>query len=340
MDGQLYTRTEPVLLPLYPRLILSTLRELGYEEQQIFAGLDLQANQLQDENYRLTIEQHEQFILRALDLTGDPHLAIRLNQRRGAETGNLALLAVANSGQIAKALDLITRYFKIVTRVFSIRSFTATDEQAVMHIDVHVEHELVIYFAISAFVLFLDRFFLDALNQAHLVRRVALPVPPPAGFEVVNAQFPFEMAFDQSAANVSFDRELLDQPMQQADPQTVRLLLEMTERQLAEADAETSLVGAVKLLLIEQIAAPPKLNEAARHLGLSPRTLRRKLAAADTTYQTLLDGIRLKMALRLLKETKSPLAAIAYELGFSTASDFGRAFRKWTGHSPSTLRNR
>ena len=95
----------------------------------------------------------------------------------------------------------------------------------------------------------------------------------------------------------------------------------------------------MKCLLIEQIAAPPKLDEAAKHLGLSSRSLRRKLAESGTSYQKILDDIRLKMATRLIKETETPIASSAYELGFGNASDFGRAFRKWTGQLPSTMRN-
>ncbi|MEM9621400.1 MAG: AraC family transcriptional regulator ligand-binding domain-containing protein [Pseudomonadota bacterium] len=339
MDDRLYTRTEPVLLPLYPRLIMMTLLELGFDEAQIFAGLDLQAAQLQDEHYRLSIEQHEQFILRAIEITANPHLALVLNRQRAGDVNNLPLLAVANSGQIAKALDLMIRYLKIVTRVFSVRSFV-TDEDAVMEVEVHLEHPQVVYFAVSSFALFIDHFFHNAVHGEHLVQRVELTIPTPAGFTDIREQFPFALAFGQPKTKLQFAVDLLDKPMQQADPQTVRLLLEMSERQLDEAEAETTLVGAVKSLLIEQIAAPPRLDQAARDLGLSSRSLRRKLAQSGTSYQKILDDIRLKMASRLLRETSTPVASIAYELGFANASDFGRAFRKWSGLAPTALRRR
>ena len=179
MDQELYSKAEPVLLPLYPRLVLTTLLELEYEKDKFFAGLDLTAEQLHDEKYRLTIQQHEQFILCALHIAGDPHLAIQLSRQQDPDTTNLALLAVANSGQISRAL--------------------------------------------------------------YLVQRVEVPVSQPAGFYDVSAQFPFEVAFGQAAARVFFSKDLLDQPMKQADPQTVRLLLEISERPLDEA--EMSLAG-------------------------------------------------------------------------------------------------
>ena len=338
MDSQLFTRTEPVLLPYYPRLFYLALRDQGYDEKQLFDGLDLSAEQLHDEKYRLTIEQHERFILRVLEITEDPHFAVQLGKQQDSSTGNLVLLAVANSGKISRALHLITRYNKVFTRVFSIRLFES-DEHAIMDIETHLEHESVIYFSISAFVLFLNRYFQNVLQGAHIVKHVELAIREPDGFDEVSDEFAFPVTFDHSRIRVYFSRDLLDQPMQQADPQTVRLLMEMSERQLDEADAEMSFVGALKSILIDQIASPPKLDDAAQLLGVSSRGLRRKLEQTGTTYQQVLDSVRLKMATRLIKETDSPISSIAYELGFGNASDFGRAFKKWSGQTPASLRN-
>lgn len=337
MDSTLYTRTEPILLPYYSWLVYLYLLDQGYNTEQLFDGLCLDAKQLSNEKYRLSIEQHEQFILRVLEVTEDPHFAIKLGNHQDFSRANLAILTAANSGGISKALHMIMRYNKIVTRVFSIRSFE-TDDHAVMEIEAHLEHESVIYFAISAFVLFLDRFFLSALDGSHLVQRVDLAIREPDGFAYVSDEFQFPMKFDHSRTRIYFNKELLDRPLEHADAQTVRLLLEMSERQLEEAEAEMSMVGAVKSILIEQIVSPPKLDEAAKILGVSSRGLRRKLEQSGTTYQKILDSVRLKMAIQLIKESDAPISSIAYELGFGNASDFGRAFKKWSGLPPSSFR--
>ncbi|NIB41511.1 AraC family transcriptional regulator [Pseudomaricurvus alkylphenolicus] len=338
MDKKFYSRSEPILLPYYPRLVFLSLLDLGHPEEQLFCGVDLSAEQLHDENYRLSIEQHERFILRALEVTDDPHLATRIGKMQDFSQANFALLTAANSGNIAKALRMIVRYNEILTRVFSIRT-VETDDHAFMDIDSHLEHEAVLYFAMGAFVLFLDDFFVRVLKDAHLIERVEMTVPEPAGFAEVSAEFPFPVRFNHSRNRVYFYKGLLDRPMGQADPQTVRLLTEMSERQLVEAEAEMSLVGAVKSILIDQIASPPKLNQVAKMLGISDRGLRRKLAESGTTYQKILDSIRIKMGIKLLKETDEPISSIAYELGFSNASDFGRAFKRCSGLSPSSVRS-
>ncbi len=337
MPGQILMRSEPVLLPYYPRLVFLWLVELGYDEKTLFEGLDFTADDLQDERFRLSIEQHEHFILRALSVSNNPHLAVRLAGMYDPSKANVALMAVANSGRISKALDMITRYQRLFTRVFCLR-LVGSDDDPAMEVESLLEHRSVIYFSITAFVLVLDNFFLRVLGGTHLIKSVALGFPEPAGFDKVRAEFGFPLFFDQPMTRIYFDRSCLDQPLKQSDPQTVRLLLEMSERQLQEAEAETSFVGAVQALLIEHLASPPKLDDAARLLGVSSRGLRRKLAASGTGYQKLLDSVRLKMALRLLTGTEMPVSSIGYELGFENASDFGRAFKRWSGQSPASMR--
>ena len=334
----MYSRSEPVLLPLFPRFVYLTLSASGYTEQALFDGLDFGPDQLHDEKYRLSIEQHEGFILRALELTGDPHYALHLSRHYDATQSNLALLAVANSGEIARALHLLTRYSKLFTRVFTIR---VLNEGSAFQLDVepHLEHEQVIYFAIGSLVVLLNKFFDEALRGARLVERVEMSVPAPPGFDAVAEHYGAPITFDHARTRIHIDANLLDKPMRQADPQTVRLLMQMCERQLEEANAEASFTGMVNALLAENIAAPPKLDAAARHLGVSPRGLRRKLAEAGTTYQKQLDTLRAKIATRLLRDTNEPVSSIAYELGFDNASDFGRAFKKWTGQTPSAARD-
>ena len=333
----LLSRAEPVLLPFYPRQIYLALVALGVDANKLFQHLDFGPEQLEDENYRLTIAQHEAFILRAMELTRDTHLALRLSFDQDIHTSNLALLTIANSGQVLLALQAIARYFRIITRVFQIRALE-TDNRAVMDIELVLDHELVSYFAMSSFALFVHRFFASVLDGAHLVERVELTVPMPKGFESVRDSFPFEMVFSKPRTRICFREDLLREPLKQADPQTVRLLTEITDRQLQALDAETSLVGAARALLVEQITSPPTLDEAARALNLSSRGLRRKLAEAGTSYQKLLDEVRLRLATRMLTETAMPIATVAYQLGFSNASDFARAFKRWSGKPPSTLR--
>jgi AraC-like DNA-binding protein len=80
------------------------------------------------------------------------------------------------------------------------------------------------------------------------------------------------------------------------------------------------------------------VEEIARRLGLSTRTLKRQLAAVGTTYSTLLDDFRKERAVTLLDRRDLTLDAVATELGYSDLANFTRACKRWTGKTPSAVR--
>ncbi|HET9638918.1 MAG TPA: AraC family transcriptional regulator [Allosphingosinicella sp.] len=81
------------------------------------------------------------------------------------------------------------------------------------------------------------------------------------------------------------------------------------------------------------------IERLARDLGYSRQTLYRRLKAEGVTYEQTLDGLRQRLALRFLGEGLSVKEA-AYRLGFSDPAAFSRAFKRWTGSSPSDMRTR
>ncbi|WP_428980031.1 helix-turn-helix domain-containing protein [Acinetobacter modestus] len=80
------------------------------------------------------------------------------------------------------------------------------------------------------------------------------------------------------------------------------------------------------------------LNQIAKHLGLTNRTLQRQLANEKTTFQILLSESRQEKAKALLKENKLSIQEISNLLGYADISHFSRAFKKWTNMTPSNYR--
>jgi len=82
------------------------------------------------------------------------------------------------------------------------------------------------------------------------------------------------------------------------------------------------------------------LDEAARRLAVSTRTLIRRLKEAGTSYRELRDAHRRKLAIELLSDTSLTAAEVAYRLGYEDASNFGKACQRWFGRAPSAVRRR
>ena len=90
----------------------------------------------------------------------------------------------------------------------------------------------------------------------------------------------------------------------------------------------------------KRLDAPPTLAQLAAPLNLSERTLRRRLEAAGTRYQALVDEARRDRALTLLGRADLALAEVAFQTGFGDLRNFRRAFRRWTGLAPQEARLR
>jgi AraC-like DNA-binding protein len=80
------------------------------------------------------------------------------------------------------------------------------------------------------------------------------------------------------------------------------------------------------------------IDRVARELGMSRQTLYRRLKAEGTTFEAVLDAKRRQLAVRYLGLDRSSVKAAAYKLGFSDPAAFSRAFKRWTGTSPSDFR--
>lgn len=82
----------------------------------------------------------------------------------------------------------------------------------------------------------------------------------------------------------------------------------------------------------------PKLEAVAAELAMSKRTLQRQLSSADTNFAQLVDETRHLLAKELLAQRQRPVGEISFLLGFSEPSAFHRAFKRWTGTTPTRFR--
>lgn len=81
-----------------------------------------------------------------------------------------------------------------------------------------------------------------------------------------------------------------------------------------------------------------RIERVARALGCSRQTLYRRLKAEGLTFAQVLDDLRCRLALRLIRDPALPVKELAWRLGFSDPAAFSRAFKRWTGKSPQAFR--
>lgn len=134
--------------------------------------------------------------------------------------------------------------------------------------------------------------------------------------------------------------DVVDRVLPTANRPLAGVLDGMLTEQLAKL-AKDDVVSRCKAQFLEQLASgEPSAEYIAKRLNMSSRTLQRKLAEANTTYLKLVDDSRRDLALRYIGDPDKSITDITFLLGFSSQSAFSRAFRRWTGSSPTAQRLR
>ncbi|AEB83431.1 AraC family transcriptional regulator [Alicycliphilus denitrificans] len=161
-------------------------------------------------------------------------------------------------------------------------------------------------------------------------------VGPLAGYREA---FACPVAFEQAFSGVLLDNALLDAPLPQADAQLARLHHQYAAQRLAVLHEGGALAQELRAWIAAALLGRvPTRAEAAQALGLSERTLARRMRAQRLSFSALLDAVRREAALQAVAERGRPLAEIGQALGYAEPSVFWRAFRRWTGQTPAQWR--
>lgn len=149
------------------------------------------------------------------------------------------------------------------------------------------------------------------------------------------------VAFSQPFNGLTFPASWLDLPLPARDQHLQSLLQHQGRRLLANYHRHLNLPNEVRARICQHLLeGPVGPADTARQLGLSTRSLRRKLAARHTSWRALYEEVRLDLAMLWLREPEAPLADIGLLLQFADQSAFNHAFRRWTGETPGQYRRR
>lgn len=147
--------------------------------------------------------------------------------------------------------------------------------------------------------------------------------------------------FGQDHNKLVFRSDDLDTRSIKADKSINRFMIErLKEKADGEEVVIDKLIKDTSELIIDALPSGiPFAADIGRHLGMSTRTLNRRLSEKGTTYRQLVHDIQKDISINLLRSTSETVSEIAYQTGFSEQSAFNRAFKRWTGQSPLEYRN-
>lgn len=134
-------------------------------------------------------------------------------------------------------------------------------------------------------------------------------------------------------------RNDLSQPLPSANPALLAVFEQHAEQLLNDLGSRQTAVGRVSGIIAGRLRGRvPAIGEVASEMAMSARNLQRALQAEDRTFQQVLDDVRSALARRYLAEPSNSVSQVAFLLGFSEAAAFHRAFKRWTGLTPTAAR--
>jgi AraC-like DNA-binding protein len=167
---------------------------------------------------------------------------------------------------------------------------------------------------------------------------IELRRPRPAKVDDFERLLRAPLRFNASHNRMVFDSDNIERPLEGGNPELARQSDAIAIQFLARIERD-NVQARVREVLMQRLAkSEPSQEEVAEQLDMSARTLQRKLGDSGTTYKEILDETRHTLAIAYLSAPQHSVSDVTYLLGFSCGSSFTRAFRRWTGQSPSDWR--
>ena len=161
---------------------------------------------------------------------------------------------------------------------------------------------------------------------------------PPACEEAYRDFFNAPVFFTAAGDCILLPLDAVDRALPGTNPQFARIHDQLNVDYLAQL-RKGDLGHRVKAGILDALPSGSVANEqVAKDLGMSVRSLQRKLAEESTSFRDLLDASRQEMALGYIRDPGIELSEIAFLLGFSDQSAFSRAYKRWTGETPNEVR--
>lgn len=186
----------------------------------------------------------------------------------------------------------------------------------------------------------------DLLGPAFAPRRVFFAHAPPSSRATMQELEDWFRGSDNivhraDANGIELPPSLLEMRIGEADPALLGILEERLGGTEKKDAGEKDDLAAIRNAIAEDVASAELDGEAfASRLGMSRRTLHRRLASIGTTFRELVDDVRREMATAYLRDAERSLADVAAKLGYSDARAFSRAFQRWTGETPASFRRK
>lgn len=320
------------------QLAYQAMLELELNIPLIFERCGVQPELLNDRNARTPHNAQVLFWQVLEDVSGDCNIGLHIAEKMPVYKGQVLQYLFLSSPTFGDGLTRSLNYQRLLSDA-ALATFEMINGEATIKVssssekvkDLRHSSEAVAFGLVRFFNYVTDgRFNLNKVHFTHVLEGCAAEHVRIYGCDVL---------FGQADNRLFFSADILNIPSLHSEPELLQLHEKLASEHVAKLERQ-DVVARVNRIIGEILeTGQVNLEQVASKLGIKPRTLRTRLAEANTNFNQLLADYRCNLAKRLLANTNETIDEIVYLTGFSEPSTFYRAFKRWTGVTPIEYRN-
>jgi len=325
----------PFAHPVYVRSVLDCLNSRGVSPSTVLSNAGLAWQDLCDGQQMVDFSVFRRFVAQAIQSSGEPALGLMAGSMLQPYHSPVGIAAVT-SDSLGQGLEFASRHANLI---FGSVEFQMENGPRWSTLKVRPSrplcetHVFVMQSILGAHCRLLEAILGRPVDEL----TVGLPYPRPAGNDVPCLRYVRRVAFDQECLTFQLPMELLHEPSHSADAKACLDAAQTCQRLESELE-QGGFVERVRRVLLDRLTTNPEASELAIDLGISARTLVRRLADAGVTYSDIKDDLRKSHAAWYLQHTELSMENIASQLGYADPTSFGRKFKSWYRVTPTKMR--
>jgi AraC-like DNA-binding protein len=321
--------------------LFDVLVDQGCPAGEILRSVNLTVDEVHSPKSRISLAELMAACKTAIRLSSDPHLPYRIGTSIHISAYGMYGFAILCCPDFRKAMAFAELYHALAAPLATIE-FTEQEGFAswVIEPNARAAADPKIYRFVTEMQIGIHISLMrDIMGAAFTPDQICLAYPEAHDFGLPADQIGCRLNFASRTNRIVFRSAWLDQAANLGNKTTYPAVVALCDDLLNDLKSRIGLAGEIRALLLRNITNPPTLAAIAKLLEVSDRSLRRQLREKGISFRGLLDELRMQIAMKYLRTTRLANEDIALALGFSDATNFRRAFRRWTNKSPSEIRS-
>ena len=321
----------------YVQAISTALESRGIDPHEVFAAAGIDPHIPSDPLRRMTETEVAQLYKVAVSRTNDPYFGIAVGMKMQPGLLHALGFSLMLSATLRDFFQRVSQHYRLASQL---AEFYHYDEDNVSVLGARNIRPGVCFETQDVWVVLMMRYMRTMVDENLDPVWVELQRDcPNEGDAPYIELFKCPVRFGCVGARIAIDRAIVDKALPGASRELALQNDEVVMRYLAELD-RNDLVNRVRSIIVRDLA-PGNLRKEhiAAQLHMSSRNLQLKLAVRGTNFQDLLDQTRHTLAMGYIEQSRLAITEISYLQRISDLSNFTRAFKRWTGKSPSAYRD-